>query len=288
MREKAPERRVPQLLALSAMTPESLRRLVQQYAETLQESDATWEQICYTAGVGRTHFAHRAAVVASDKTEGSSRRICWSETGRFEPCEGELQERADAYRRGEAVEFHRLFARTRIQFVHLPTYPFDRVRCWVDVPERSTSARNEVELTSKQEVRKVTILPRHFVLTGREDNAYTSIERQLADVCHRVLGHEEINIQDSFFEMGGNSILLQIVFGHVQNLFPGQVKMTDLFAHTSIERLAQHLTDQPPSQELLVLDEVAGLSSTDLHHLLDEIEADSCTIEQALALLRVN
>ncbi|PWK07931.1 type I polyketide synthase [Tumebacillus permanentifrigoris] len=286
LREKAPERRVPQLLALSAMTPESLRRLAQRFVETLPASEATWEQVCYTAGLGRAHFSHRIAVVASDKAEAVSALIAWLESGQLVPSTEEMQTVADAYMSGEQVEFQRVYARKRIDFVHLPTYPFDRVCCWVDVPETAQPARNEVAVTAEEFPGSVCTPSNGIVLTGREDNAYTDIERQLADVCYRVLGLAEINIQDSFFDMGGNSILLQIVFGHLQSLYPEQVKLTDLFAHSSIARLAQRLADEPPSPELAVEAERPEHSADDLHRLLDEIAAGRCTIEQALAFLR--
>jgi acyl transferase domain-containing protein len=255
LREKAPERRAPHLLALSAMTPESLRNLVRRYVEFLPTAQGTWEEICFSAGLGRAHFSHRVAVVAHDAEEAVSQLKHWLERAAH-PRETDvsdatgsarsagdaelLHDIADAYLRGENVEFDRLFARRRLSYVHLPTYPFDRVRCWVEVPETSRPAATREVAAASESRAPVASAP--ILLSGREDQNYTPMERQLADVCQRVLGLREINIQDSFFEMGGNSILLQMVYNRLQELFPGQVRMADLFAHSSIMRLAQRLT----------------------------------------------
>jgi polyketide synthase 12 len=54
------------VLPLSARTPEALRDLADRYAERLTTADATdTANVCFTAGAGRTHFAHRLAVSAA-------------------------------------------------------------------------------------------------------------------------------------------------------------------------------------------------------------------------------
>ena len=82
--EEAPEALPPagetapdlQLLALSARTGEALRELTARYVDFLRRSPARLADICHTAGVGRSHFAHRLAVVGSTAEEmgGALRR----------------------------------------------------------------------------------------------------------------------------------------------------------------------------------------------------------------------
>ncbi|MET0400917.1 MAG: acyltransferase domain-containing protein, partial [Cystobacter sp.] len=53
-----------QVLALSARTAEELRELAARYATHLEaHPEARLEEVCFTANAGRTHFAHRAALV---------------------------------------------------------------------------------------------------------------------------------------------------------------------------------------------------------------------------------
>jgi amino acid adenylation domain-containing protein len=72
----APER-TAHLLALSAKSPAALSALVDRYRDLLAEAGSTAEagagallaDICHAAGSGRTHFAHRLALVAASSDE---------------------------------------------------------------------------------------------------------------------------------------------------------------------------------------------------------------------------
>ncbi len=58
------------LLPMSARSADGLMALAARYAEWLDEHpDASLEDVCFTAGVGRSHFEHRAAVVADSVHE---------------------------------------------------------------------------------------------------------------------------------------------------------------------------------------------------------------------------
>ena len=59
------------LLTLSAKTEKALSELVVRYQNYLEEdkNDSELGDICYTANIGRTHFNHRLAVIASNQQE---------------------------------------------------------------------------------------------------------------------------------------------------------------------------------------------------------------------------
>ncbi len=65
-------KRVPErpwrLLPLSARNAPALKALAQAYAQRVEAlpSVAAFADVCYTAGVGRSHLEHRAAIVAED------------------------------------------------------------------------------------------------------------------------------------------------------------------------------------------------------------------------------
>ena len=67
--------RSAQLLALSAKSAGALRELAGRYEACLSASPgASLGDICFTAGIGRSHFEHRAAIVAGD-AGGACRRV---------------------------------------------------------------------------------------------------------------------------------------------------------------------------------------------------------------------
>lgn len=85
--EEAPElpvskvdmRRPWHLLALSAKTPEALVQLASRYATHFeQHPELGLEDVCATANLGRSHFAHRLAVVAGSLSEMAEKLSSWS------------------------------------------------------------------------------------------------------------------------------------------------------------------------------------------------------------------
>jgi acyl transferase domain-containing protein len=61
------------LLPLSARSPQALRKLAERYATFLEESpNESLADICHTAAVGRTHFAHRLAITAATTAEAAA------------------------------------------------------------------------------------------------------------------------------------------------------------------------------------------------------------------------
>jgi acyl transferase domain-containing protein/acyl carrier protein len=61
------------VLTLSARTETALEELRARYLEYLASRPARFEDICFTANAGRSHFTHRIAIVAKNKEEAISR-----------------------------------------------------------------------------------------------------------------------------------------------------------------------------------------------------------------------
>ena len=133
----------PRLLPLSAHTPEALSELGDRYLAWLDSgeraagdlADAAW-----TAAVGRSHFAHRAAVVFRDAAELRAGLAAVVRSGSAPPPAADpgnaAAAAAIAYETGRDVAFPDLFAGERRRRIALPTYPFQRERHWVKVRER--------------------------------------------------------------------------------------------------------------------------------------------------------
>ncbi|WP_342552913.1 SDR family NAD(P)-dependent oxidoreductase [Paenibacillus sp. FSL R7-0652] len=85
-------------------------------------------------------------------------------------------------------------------------------------------------------------------LSGKEAGAYSETEQQVARIYSEILGYQEINIYDNFFDLGGNSIMLIRMHERLNEEFPGKVKIAHLFAHTSIHKLALHVNQGKEKQ----------------------------------------
>ncbi len=146
------------LLVLSARDETALRDLALRYREALRERPEDYLQICQSAALCRTHFAHRLAMVQDDPLAAADGLAAFAtgETphglvvGRVDvrtssPESGDhsgngrpdgvsdLQDAADRYVRGLDVPWGGIFRHASTP-VGLPNYPFQRSRYWLDHP----------------------------------------------------------------------------------------------------------------------------------------------------------
>ncbi len=76
----------------------------------------------------------------------------------------------------------------------------------------------------------------------------TALERDIAGVWEKVLARPVPGVDDNFFDVGGDSILLASVHVLLQKLIGREFPITDLFAHTTIRALAIHFDPSPKSE----------------------------------------
>jgi non-ribosomal peptide synthetase component F len=69
----------------------------------------------------------------------------------------------------------------------------------------------------------------------------SEIERRIAEVWRRVLGVDRVGLRDSFFDLGGHSLLLVEVHDELRAFAARPVSVVDLFRHPTIEALAGFL-----------------------------------------------
>ena len=124
------------------------------------------------------------------------------------------------------------------------------------------------------------------VLTGRDEEEYMETEKNIASICKDILGFDEINIYDNFFELGADSILLTRMHQHIDEKFPGIVAVTDIFEYTSIYALAEYINaNQEEHSEPAVIKKQKDMDQ-DVRNIFDSIEEDSLSMEDAIDLLK--
>ena len=99
--------------------------------------------------------------------------------------------------------------------------------------------------------RKALPEPEGGIGTGRDYAEPTNeIEERLVEIWKEVLGVERVGINDRFFELGGYSILLIKMHAKVDQLYPGKVKITDLFAYPTVAMLADFIQNADGTMEI--------------------------------------
>ncbi|EPY14024.1 type I polyketide synthase [Paenibacillus alvei] len=124
-------------------------------------------------------------------------------------------------------------------------------------------------------------------LKGKQVGEYSELEVQIADIYSNILGYDEIDINDNFFELGGDSMLLSKVHVSLEKLFPGKIRMLDLFEHTSIYKLCQFLSQETQYNQISMNDNSSGevdatsILEEETERMFDEIERGNLSIEEA-------
>jgi amino acid adenylation domain-containing protein len=69
----------------------------------------------------------------------------------------------------------------------------------------------------------------------------SELERTLAQLWQRVLNVPTVGLDDNFFDLGGDSLLLMAVHTSLQKSLQTEIPVTDLFGFPTIRKLAKHL-----------------------------------------------
>lgn len=79
--------------------------------------------------------------------------------------------------------------------------------------------------------------------TRTGESSETQLERTLAELWSRVL-RASVGLDDNFFDIGGDSLLLVAVHSNLQKLLHTEIPITDLFEFTTIRKLAAHISEK--------------------------------------------
>ncbi len=151
---------------------------------------------------------------------------------------------------------------------------------------------SELPLTMNGKLDKKTLAK----LTRKQKSAPKSsgnnLEQGIAKVWRDVLKSEDFTYHDSFFEVGGNSLMLMHLYEKLETMLEG-LEITDLFRYPTVNKLASAFSNQPinanntPDQSLDVYDQdiaVIGYSfrlpDTDYDTLWSNFLEGQCVIKE--------
>jgi natural product biosynthesis luciferase-like monooxygenase protein len=77
----------------------------------------------------------------------------------------------------------------------------------------------------------------------------TEMERTIAGVWQDVLGIERLGIEDNFFDLGGDTLMLEQVHSILQRRLARDIAMVELFQYPTISTLAHHLSETKSEQQ---------------------------------------
>ena len=79
------------------------------------------------------------------------------------------------------------------------------------------------------------------LLDGAFVPARTAAEQQITAIWAGLLGLRTVGVNDNFFDLGGDSLLLLRMHARLREVFGTEVPLVEVFAHPTIATLAGHL-----------------------------------------------
>ena len=273
------------VLTLSAKTEQSLKTLISDYIRYFdREIEGTLGNVCYSANTGSGHYNFRMAIVSKDLDELKEKLIdlkvnsiksCETKGVFYLNCDGSkiseseqkriseiannniqlfkndeenltvLNEICSLYIKGANILWNEFYLNGNNRRVSLPAYPFEKRRCWIEIPEGDflNSDNDKMRATTDSLVRKAPdpIEKKKVTLKGRLDGKYSDTEIKLAQTWGEVLGFDELDINDDFYELGGDSLIAMKVISRINTVLNKNIKISELLEFQTINAFAIHI-----------------------------------------------
>ncbi len=256
------------MLALSAKSAQGLSCLIRDYRDYLdRHSEIQLGDLCFTAGTGRSHYSSRISIIAMCIRDLKEKLTLLSEVGlrtleekgiyynelagagtvpkarikellRDGDRAAELKELCRLYVNGAEFNWYDL-SKGNFRKISLPTYPFERRRCFIEIPSvrHCPSYQAERKAGTGQSAPVVKEAPD----TGEEYSAEPA-EKRIARIWAEVLGFEAVGADDNFYDLGGDSIIAMKIVNRLRKELAIDMEVTDLLASQTVGKLASCLT----------------------------------------------
>lgn len=264
-----------EVIVLSARNSGQLRSHIEQLLQfTATSAELDIADMAYTLQIGREAMSSRAAIVASDR-EGviAGLKACLlgdlpeagpvtaevpvfvgdvaganlfggAERARRPTSLAEIPrdptEIAREWTRGSPVDWSSLRRERRRPMV-LPTYPFCRERCWAAVLTHRHPGLEAEMVNFESNIGSVRGAAARLPSRSRAEYVAprNALEQSLAEIWEEVMGARPIGVRDSFFDIGGDSMLAGLVVNRCQEEFGVRIDVSLLLGReATIERLA--------------------------------------------------
>ena len=159
---------------------------------------------------------------------------------------------------GVDVDLESLFPASRVSRTPLPSYPFERKKFWIDAAVSEAKdgkyGGDKGEQDDEDGSKKKEWPPkqRHYERPeiGSEYVApMDESEKTLAAIWQNVLGIKKVGIKDSFFDLGGNSLIAAQIISRIRESFNCNMAIQSIFDTPTVEGLAKLINSIQPIDE---------------------------------------
>jgi acyl transferase domain-containing protein/thioesterase domain-containing protein len=147
---------------------------------------------------------------------------------------------------GKKVDWPKLYPGESGRRIPLPTYPFEKERYWIDsVRDKSSSG---IGITSTKEGAGIAVstdeLTRESQPECAQDVSLNNAEKTILVIWKKLLGYRQIDINDNYFELGGNSLMAVRMFTQIEKIFGKRLPLATLYEAPTIRKLAAIISEE--------------------------------------------
>lgn len=172
-----------------------------------------------------------------------------------------LKDICKAYVEGLEIEWDKLYKGEDRTRVNIPTYPFKKIRCWLDIPKGESIVSRKLGTKAGKSSESMTNLfdnsNKSFETNDNEisliggDGIYSEVENQVANVWGEILGFKEIGIYDNFYDIGGDSILGFKIINKLSKKLNIKLDIPVLLGSETLKDFSEKITEKLGSRDEL-------------------------------------
>ncbi len=125
---------------------------------------------------------------------------------------------------------------------------------------------------------------KNIILNGEDAASMTDTIVKIGNIWGYVLGLEEIDIYNNFYNLGGNSILATQMLKKYETDFPGIVEVADIFTYTTIFDMATYVDKQLNKNNVQDQSKV-GKIETNIDDILEKLAKGEIQLSEANNLI---
>lgn len=138
----------------------------------------------------------------------------------------------------------------------------------------------DIELEEKKAVEPKVI--------GRKNESYNNIETTLAKAWAEVLEMEEVNIYDSFHELGGDSISAGVLIQKINKDYPDCISVVDIYSYPTIIQMSEYISSQLKQKQENRKEQIEELPNDEednFKELFRDLKSGNISLEETLELM---
>jgi amino acid adenylation domain-containing protein len=123
--------------------------------------------------------------------------------------------------------------------IHLPTYPFEKIRCWIDF-DLSKVKYNPLDIASTEDTNEPKV--EENSTSDSVINLMSPLEKTenaIIGIWKTLFGINEIGPDDNFFDIGGHSLLALQVNNRIKDIFKITVSLKEFQENATIPKISK-------------------------------------------------